>query len=143
MSNWKSGLCGCCEDLGLCAKTFFCPCVVAGQVAETQGKSCCLFGCLSLIHPISWFTRPHVRSLIREQRGIEGGFCKDFVIHFFLGFCALVQEGQWLLVSKCLGISMGIGLGKSATLRPGYSQIYNIYWLEVLGEPSGSSMTRQ
>ncbi|ELU15424.1 hypothetical protein CAPTEDRAFT_224572 [Capitella teleta] len=94
MADWKNGLCGCFGNCGLCIVTYFAPCVTAGRVAETQGKGCCLYGCLSILGPIGIYTRATVRKMVREQKGIEGSFCNDCVMHWFCGMCALVQEGQ-------------------------------------------------
>ena len=40
MSDWSSGLFGCFENVGICFKAFFCPCIVAGQIGEALGESC-------------------------------------------------------------------------------------------------------
>ncbi|ELU00513.1 hypothetical protein CAPTEDRAFT_212505 [Capitella teleta] len=94
MSEWKKDICGCFDDFGLCAVTWIAPCVTAGQVAETQGKNCFLYGCLSMMGPIGVCTRAEVRRLIREERMIQGDSCNDCLVHWYCGLCALVQEGQ-------------------------------------------------
>ena len=69
--EWKNGLCGCFGDCGLCILTYFLPCVTAGQNAEKVGKSCCLYGFLSLLGCIGIYTRAVVRTEIRETKSIQ------------------------------------------------------------------------
>lgn len=38
--------------------------------------------------------RTSIRGKIREQKGIEGTCIKDFLLHWFCGLCALVQEAR-------------------------------------------------
>ena len=61
--------------------TYFFPCLTAGKNAEAVGKSCCLYGCLTLIGPVGIFTRAFVRKDIREKKGIEVGF---ILVYFVL-----------------------------------------------------------
>ena len=37
---WNHSLFSCFDDIGVCCKTCFCPCVTAGRVAEHVGKRC-------------------------------------------------------------------------------------------------------
>ena len=69
--DWQKGLFGCFGNCGLCVITYFVPCLTAGRVAEAAGKSCVVYGLLSICGPIGIYTRASVRSIIREQRGIE------------------------------------------------------------------------
>lgn len=69
--DWKNPLFGCFGDCSVCIITFFVPCVTAGQNAEKMGKSCLLFGFLSLLGPIGIYTRAIVREEMREERNIE------------------------------------------------------------------------
>ncbi len=71
MGEWQNGLFGCFNNCGICIITYFVPCVTAGQVAESVGKSCCLYGFLSMLGCIGIYTMAVVRTEIREQRGIE------------------------------------------------------------------------
>ncbi len=94
MAKWQHGLCGCFNDIGLCLITYIAPCITAGKNAEAVGNDCMLYGCLSILGPISLWSRSMVRGQIREARGIEGSCLNDCVTHCFCGLCALVQEGQ-------------------------------------------------
>ncbi|PVD30844.1 hypothetical protein C0Q70_10119 [Pomacea canaliculata] len=94
MGAWQNGLFGCFNNCGLCIITYFVPCLTAGQNAQAVGESCCVYGCLTILGPIGVYTRAKIRGKIREQKGIEGGFCMDCVLHWFLPICALIQEAQ-------------------------------------------------
>uniref|UniRef100_W5MAL1 Uncharacterized protein n=1 Tax=Lepisosteus oculatus TaxID=7918 RepID=W5MAL1_LEPOC len=43
-SDWSSNICDCCGDCGICESDCgtFLPCILACQVAQDQGESCCL-----------------------------------------------------------------------------------------------------
>jgi len=92
MGEWSNGLCGCFNDCGLCIITYLVPCVTAGQTAEKVGKSCFLYGCLSTLGPIGVYFNAKVRGLVRESKGIDGGFGGDCLVHMFCPLCALVQD---------------------------------------------------
>jgi Cys-rich protein (TIGR01571 family) len=94
MGDWQQGLFSCFNNCGLCVITYFLPCITAGRNAEAVGKSCVLWGCLTLCGPIGIFTRAHVRSLLRDQKGIEGSFIMDILLHWFCACCSLIQEAQ-------------------------------------------------
>lgn len=91
MGEWKNGLFGCFNNCGLCIMSYFCPCIVFGKAAESVGESCgkCGFCILMPIgNIISWLT---IRRMVRENKGIEGSCCNDFLMGAFCGLCALVQ----------------------------------------------------
>lgn len=70
MGDFSNGLCSCCEDIGACAVTYFCPCYTAGKNAEAVGDSCCLWGCLSLT-PLRICTLTMTRGKVRVKYGID------------------------------------------------------------------------
>ncbi|CAD5164657.1 unnamed protein product [Musa acuminata subsp. malaccensis] len=46
---WSTGLCDCCDDVGNCCITCFCPCITFGQISEIIDRgstSCCASGAL-------------------------------------------------------------------------------------------------
>ncbi|XP_052806286.1 uncharacterized protein LOC128237134 isoform X1 [Mya arenaria] len=96
MGEWQNGLFGCFSNCGVCIMTYFLPCVTAGKNAEAVGKGCCLWGFLSILGPIGIYTRAQVRQLIREQKGIDGSFGMDCLMHWFCGLCSLIQEANEL-----------------------------------------------
>ena len=83
MGEWTYGLFGCFSNCGICIITYFVPCVTAGQVAESTGKSCCLYGFLSPLGCIGIYTMAKVREEIRAAHGIEVRPRKGAVIVFF------------------------------------------------------------
>lgn len=67
MSDWSSGLCGCFENVGICIKAYFCPCIVAGQIGEALGEGCCYHGFCSLMGPIGIYCGAQNRVKLREK----------------------------------------------------------------------------
>lgn len=107
MGAWRNGLCGCFDNCGLCVITYFLPCVTAGHNAEHVGKSCFLYGCLSLLGPISIWSRAKIRGMIREQKGIDVSFCTLLVFHVYCLWytcllCVLHIYCQWFTFTLCL-----------------------------------------
>eukprot|EP00794_Sanderia_malayensis_P003508 gene3508-4008_t len=95
-TQWQNGICGCFSDIGTCIVTYFCPCVTAGKNAEAVGKSCCVYGFLSMLGCIGIFTQASVRQEIRQRYNIEGGFGSDIICYCCCPLCALVQESSEL-----------------------------------------------
>ena len=107
--KWKRGLMDCFND-GLsqrCCKTFLCPCVVFGELAEkTEYGNCCLCGNIySLLCAPIWvipfigtlgncacLVHIGLRKRIREQNGLPSDPCNDFLASWLCGCCALYQE---------------------------------------------------
>ena len=72
MGEWSNGLCGCFNNFGLCAMTYFVPCITAGKNAEAVGDNCCLVATLYWLFPlVGLYMVAKVRGKIREQKGIE------------------------------------------------------------------------
>ncbi len=94
MSAFMHGLFGCFDDFGICIITFIVPCITAGNNAEAVNENCCLYAFLSLLGPISLWSRASIRGKIREAKNIDGSFMNDCIIHWLCGACALVQEAQ-------------------------------------------------
>ena len=69
MGEWQHGLCGCFDNCGLCILSFWCNCVVVGQIGEKMGENCVVFALLGALFP----PIPHIvlRRRIRSQNGIE------------------------------------------------------------------------
>ena len=70
MGDWFSGLSGSFENRRLCIKTCFCPCIVAGEIGEALGGSCCYHGFCSLMGPIGICCGAQNRKKIREENQI-------------------------------------------------------------------------
>ncbi|CAD5112085.1 unnamed protein product [Dimorphilus gyrociliatus] len=92
--DWQNGLCGCFNDIGLCIITYFVPCYTQGKNAEVVGESCLLCGLSLMVPLLNIYARVTTRGKIRDQRGIPGGCCHDFLLVIFCSLCTLVQEGQ-------------------------------------------------
>ncbi|XP_032833113.1 cornifelin isoform X2 [Petromyzon marinus] len=86
--KWNSGLCDCCDDMGICCCGLFCmPCLEC-RVASDYGECCCL--------PLLPGTSFSIRTGIRERHHIEGTVCRDWV-HLACCFsCALCQTAREL-----------------------------------------------
>ncbi|XP_074837348.1 cornifelin [Carettochelys insculpta] len=92
MSTWHSGLCDCCADMGICLCGTFVPCVLACQVAQDFGESCCL-ACLpgALLG---------LRTGLRERHRIQGSVCDDWLVMSCCGPCGLCQMARELTLRK-------------------------------------------
>uniref|UniRef100_A0A0E0KRI1 Uncharacterized protein n=1 Tax=Oryza punctata TaxID=4537 RepID=A0A0E0KRI1_ORYPU len=113
VASWSSGLCGCCDDVGGCCLTFFCPCIAFGRIAEIvdQGAtSCCASGTLyMLLATATGFACAYsccYRSRLRQQYGLEEKPCGDCCVHWCCHPCALCQEYREL---KSHGFDMSLG----------------------------------
>ena len=74
--------------------TYFCPCYTFGKNAEQLGESCVMYALSQFVPILDIWCRTSVRGKIREQKGIEGSCLMDFLMHWFCGLCALVQEAR-------------------------------------------------
>ncbi|KAM3387456.1 hypothetical protein ACQJBY_010351 [Aegilops geniculata] len=98
--SWSTGLCGCCDDVGSCCLTFFCPCVAFGRIAEIVDRgatSCCVSGTLYMLLASvtgGWgcLYSCCYRSSLREQYGLKEKPCADCCVHWSCEPCALCQE---------------------------------------------------
>ncbi|XP_020255215.1 cell number regulator 2-like [Asparagus officinalis] len=115
---WSTGLCDCCDDIGTCIITCFCPCITFGRVAEIIDRGtttcevsavlyaiiCCLTGC-------HWILSCFYRKKIRNIFFLEDSPCPDCLLHFCCDTCALCQEYREL---KNRGLDANLGWkGKS------------------------------
>jgi len=63
--DWNSGMCSCCDDIGICCMQCFCPCVQSAfNKANADFRACTPLDCLcSMCTPHQeWFTRKQIRS---------------------------------------------------------------------------------
>ncbi|XP_073109386.1 protein PLANT CADMIUM RESISTANCE 2-like [Elaeis guineensis] len=124
---WSTGLFDCCDDVGNCCVTCFCPCVTFGQVAEIvdQGSISCaasgaLYALIFCVTGCNCLYSCFYRSKMRGQFFLEESPCADCLVHCCCEMCALCQEYREL---KCRGFDLHSGregnLGRqSATLPP-------------------------
>lgn len=92
--EWQHGLCGCFDNFGLCIVSWLFPCYRFGKNAEAVGEDCLLCGIGFLVPVLDLFLGAHIRSKIRESKGIQGSFVGDLIMYFCCPLCALVQESQ-------------------------------------------------
>ncbi|XP_071153301.1 uncharacterized protein [Mytilus edulis] len=96
MGKWKSELFGCFKNSYLSLMTYVAPCYVAGRNAEEVGYSCKTLGVLFFVPFIGSYYNSVMRTRIREQNRIDGNRLKDFCVHTFCYYCALIQDAQEL-----------------------------------------------
>ncbi|XP_020627600.1 cell number regulator 7-like [Orbicella faveolata] len=106
MTDWSSGLCACFENVGICIKTYFCPCIVAGKIGEALGENCCYHGFCSLMGPIGIYCGAQNRGKLRDKFQIPGTFVNDCLMHWCCPFCAYAQEARELQSRMPAGSSM-------------------------------------
>ena len=95
MSNqFQHGLFGCFDNFGVCIITYFLPCYTAGKNAEAVGENCLLCGLVFLVPIANIFFPAQIRTKIREQKGLDGSFGMDLLLHLCCPCCSLVQEAQ-------------------------------------------------
>lgn len=74
--------------------TYIVPCYTFGKNAEQLGESCLMYALSQMVPILDVWCRTQIRGKIREQKGIEGTCMKDFLLHWFCGLCALIQEAR-------------------------------------------------
>ncbi|XP_061193980.1 uncharacterized protein LOC133202218 isoform X3 [Saccostrea echinata] len=95
MGTWSNGLCGCFNNCMLCLTAYFAPCYVVGKNAEAVGESMPAASIAYLLFPpVGIFLAAKTREKIRQQKGIEGSFGGDCLVHLFCPLCALIQDAQ-------------------------------------------------
>ena len=95
MSNdWQHGLCGCFDNFGVCIITYFVPCYTFGKNAEAVGENCVLCALAMFVPLLNLICGATIRGKVREQKGIEGGFCGDLMTTWCCFLCSQVQIAQ-------------------------------------------------
>jgi Cys-rich protein (TIGR01571 family) len=92
--DFQNGLFGCFGNCCVCICTWFCPCYVAGKIAEKVGESCILCALVMFCPIANIICRGTIRQKVREQKGIPGTFCKDILIVWCCAPCAICQEAR-------------------------------------------------
>nr|XP_010932616.2 uncharacterized protein LOC105053222 [Elaeis guineensis] len=127
---WSTGLCDCCEDVGSCCLTCFCPCVAFGRIAEIvdKGSTSCptggmLYFLLMLVVGHGWIYSCFYRTKLRQEYSLQKKPCNDCLVHCCCEGLALCQEYREL---QRRGFDMTIGWEanmqkkrQGATLPPG------------------------
>nr|XP_033779285.1 cornifelin homolog A-like [Geotrypetes seraphini] len=95
-NGWSTGLCDCCDDLGVCCFAFWClPCFMC-KTADDYGECICL-PLLEILggHGIAGpSVSMAMRSGVRERYGIKGSICDDCCIFCCCYSCAWCQMSR-------------------------------------------------
>ncbi|XP_015256866.1 PREDICTED: placenta-specific gene 8 protein [Cyprinodon variegatus] len=78
-SEFQTGLCDVCDDLGTCCFGFFCHCCLGCSIASDMDE-CCLCGTV-------WT----IRSVYRTRYNIKGSLLKDYCTYMCCSVCATCQ----------------------------------------------------
>ncbi|GFS27044.1 protein PLANT CADMIUM RESISTANCE 3 [Elysia marginata] len=95
-NEFKHGLFGCFDNMGLCVITYFVPCYTFGKNQEKLGENCLLCGLAYLFFPLDVIFHTMARGKIRESKNIEGSTITDLLTVCCCRCCALIQESQEL-----------------------------------------------
>ncbi|XP_024390985.1 protein PLANT CADMIUM RESISTANCE 7 [Physcomitrium patens] len=94
---WSSGIFACCQDIGSCFRTLFCPAATFGTLANaidnTPGSkdSCCTYLAMQFCLSSATLSSKY-RGRIREKYNLLEEPLSDYATHCLLGPCALCQE---------------------------------------------------
>ncbi|KAJ0725013.1 putative PLAC8 motif-containing protein [Helianthus annuus] len=113
ITSWSSGLCDCCRDIPNCCLTFWCPCIIFGQIAEIvdKGNTSCgthgaIYTIINLLTGCGCLYSCGNRTKMRRQYGLPEEPTNDCCVHFCCESCALCQEYREL---QHRGFDMSIG----------------------------------
>jgi len=112
--DWETGFCSCSSPCGTCCLGACCPCILYGRTqyrlehnGSTEGYSfcnsnCTFYSCLMIVPPLQSglplslqsFLGYAQRKKIRQQYGLRGGPCGDYLRHYCCPCCSLIQEEE-------------------------------------------------
>ncbi|XP_047426559.1 placenta-specific gene 8 protein-like [Mugil cephalus] len=79
LSDFQSGLCNCCDDVGTCVYGYFCYMCLGCSIASEMGE------CFCCGHSVA------IRSIYRTRYNIRGSLCEDFMVSTCCSPCASCQ----------------------------------------------------
>ncbi|CAG5118311.1 unnamed protein product [Candidula unifasciata] len=91
--DWSTGLCNCCDDVGICLCGLFCSCCLAMQVSSDMDETMCLPWCVP-------YYLMALRVKMRAQERIQGSICNDCLVQTYCGTCALCQLAREVKMVK-------------------------------------------
>ncbi|XP_044055420.1 cornifelin-like [Siniperca chuatsi] len=109
LTNWNTGLFGCCEDTSSCCYGFWCCPCLACTVSGTFGENRCLPLCdifspaitaacgLPLCAPPAGLS---LRAAMRNRYGVKGSLCKDIATSCVCSWCSWCQMHRELKYRK-------------------------------------------
>jgi len=90
---FQSGLCGCCDDCGICCITCLCPAMqMATNRASVEDRECNMCDFLVLCH--SFPEEYHTRQMIRRKFNMEDSKCNDCYSLYQCWACVVCQDGR-------------------------------------------------
>ncbi|KAG5284850.1 hypothetical protein AALO_G00031200 [Alosa alosa] len=97
-NEWTTGICDCCDDMGICCYATFCfPCFTCQTTGELN-ECCALPFCCDagLVPPISLA----LRYGIRKQYGIQGSLLDDCLYATYCNMCSWCQIAREIKIRK-------------------------------------------
>jgi Cys-rich protein (TIGR01571 family) len=95
MSDFPSGLCGCCEDCGILSIGCFCPWyLVAKNWSDVNGWEC---GCCDCIMPVPEFWH---RQILRRHFKLDESRCTDCITCYLCLPLAICQDARNIKILK-------------------------------------------
>jgi Cys-rich protein (TIGR01571 family) len=95
--DWSTGLCGCCEDCGVCCCALFCTWCLLCQITKQTGQGCCVACCFPE------FALAGSRLRLRTMFGIKGDMCNDACCTIWCTLCVLCQLKRQMNIIKADG----------------------------------------
>jgi Cys-rich protein (TIGR01571 family) len=102
--QWRSDLCGCCSDCGICCWGFWCPCWLYGDTAAKLDRaagdpdaSCvvpCLLFYLTSICCLQGLVGCGTRGQLRRQFNLQGEDCPACCAYTWCDKCAACQDAN-------------------------------------------------
>ncbi|KAL3830968.1 hypothetical protein ACJIZ3_019770 [Penstemon smallii] len=110
--QWSTGLFDCCDDRPNCLKTFFCPCIIEGEIVEIidrgatpSQKACGIYYALHMVH-CTWLYTSNYRAKLRALFKLPEAPYSDMMVHCCCCVCAMSQEYREL---KNRGVDPSLG----------------------------------
>ncbi|KAG5853339.1 hypothetical protein ANANG_G00072150 [Anguilla anguilla] len=95
-NQWSSGICDCCDDMGICCHGFWSPWTLSCTTTSDFGECCCLplLDCCGggIIPPVALA----MRTAMRERYNIQGTMFNDCCAAVFCTWCVWCQMAREL-----------------------------------------------
>jgi Cys-rich protein (TIGR01571 family) len=90
-ADFETNLLDACDDMSVCAKGFFCPCILVGEIHERMGQEFGAFCCLNFFGNNIGLSCAR-RGVIRAAYNLPESPCGDCLAVTCCGPCATIQE---------------------------------------------------
>lgn len=91
LPDFETNLLDACDDMSVCAKGFFCPCILVGEIHERMGQEFGAFCCLNFFGNNIGLSCAR-RGIIRAAYNLPESPCGDCLAVTCCGPCATIQE---------------------------------------------------